>query len=245
MFARWGLPEQFRVDNGSPWGSQGDLPTDLVCWLAGLGVRVVANPPRRPQANGVVERYQGVGKAWGEPDRCASAAELQAHLEELDRWQRELYPTGDGRPRCEVYPGLRHSGRAYTPAEEAKTWDEARVWELLESYVVPRQVDSQGKVSLYNRPHRVGLLWAGRTIWVGFDAGSRAWVFQDGQGHEIRQQAAPELARDRVQALDVTGRRRGCHAKGPQVRTKAAKPTDRTKAAKPRVRSKMAKPTGR
>ena len=245
MFARWGLPEQLRVDNGSPWGSRGDLPTDLVCWLAGLDVRVVANPPRRPQANGVVERYQGVGKSWGEPERCASAAKLQAHLEVLDRWQRELYPTRDGRSRWEVYPGLRHSGRAYDPATEAQTWDGGRVWKLLESYVVPRQVDRQGKVSLYNRRYHVGLLWAGRTIWVGFDARLGVWVFQDEKGHEISHHTAPELSADRVQALDVTHRRRGCHAKGPQVRSKAAKPIDRSKAAKPRVHSGAAKPTGR
>jgi hypothetical protein len=39
-----------------PWGSSGDLPTDLACWLTGLGVGLLTNPPRRPQANGVIER---------------------------------------------------------------------------------------------------------------------------------------------------------------------------------------------
>ena len=28
-FLQWGRPERFRVDNGSPWGSIGDFPTDL------------------------------------------------------------------------------------------------------------------------------------------------------------------------------------------------------------------------
>ena len=100
----------------------------------------------------MVERYQGVGKAWGEPRPCASAAELEARLEELDRWQRELYPLRGGRPRREAYPGLQHSGRRYTAAWEARTWDLRRVWRLMESYVVPRRVDRQGKVSLYGRP---------------------------------------------------------------------------------------------
>src|SRR5262249_53568051 len=66
QFAHWGRPEALRVDNGSPWGSRGDLPTDLVLWLAGLAVAVRANPPRRPQDNGVVERSQGTGKRWAE-----------------------------------------------------------------------------------------------------------------------------------------------------------------------------------
>jgi hypothetical protein len=39
-FADWGRPERFRVDNGVPWGSWGDLPTDLALWLIGLGVGV-------------------------------------------------------------------------------------------------------------------------------------------------------------------------------------------------------------
>ncbi len=227
LFASWGLPEQLRVDNGMPWGSQGDLPTDLACWLAGLGVRVVPNPPRRPQDNGVVERYQGVGKAWGEPQSCTSAAQLEARLKTLDRWQRELYPMRTGQSRWAAYPGLKHSGRPYTAAWEAKTWSVHRVWQLLESYLVPRQVDRGGKVSLYGRPYSVGLVWAGRRIWVGFDGTSGAWVFQDEAGHEICRRPAPELSAERIEALNVTNRRRGAHAAKPHVRSKRAKPTDR------------------
>src|SRR5688500_11212947 len=74
-FADWGLPGLLRVDNGHPWGSKGDLPTDLALWLIGLGVDLWWNPPRRPQDNGVVERSQGTGKRWGEPHTCASACE--------------------------------------------------------------------------------------------------------------------------------------------------------------------------
>ncbi len=35
-FARWGMPVHIRVDNGYPWGSTGDLPTELGLWLLGL-----------------------------------------------------------------------------------------------------------------------------------------------------------------------------------------------------------------
>jgi hypothetical protein len=234
LFRRWGLPERLRVDNGMPWGSQGDLPTDLACWLAGLGVGVVPNPPRRPQDNGVVERSQGVGKAWGEPQSCTAAAQLEARLEELDRWQRELYPLRNGLSRRETYPQLRHSGRPYTPAWESRNWDVRRVWAMLESYVVPRRVDRQGKVSLYGWPYHVGILWSGRTIWVGFEAGS--WVFQDESGHEITRRPAAELTAERIQALDVTHRRRGIHAAKPHARSQTAKPRSRSRAAKPTSR---------
>ena len=210
MFRHWGLPLRLRVDNGMPWGSQGDLPTDLACWLAGLDVAVVANPPRRPQDNGVIERSQGVGKAWAEPQHCRSAAQLQTRLDTMDRWQRERYPTRNGQPRWEAYPDLRHSGRRYTARWETTTWDLHRVWTLLESYVVPRSVDGQGRVSLYGRPYSVGVRWSGQMIWVGFDAGS--WVFQDKSGHEIARKPAVHLDARQIQALDVTNRRRGAHA---------------------------------
>jgi hypothetical protein len=227
LLTRWGLPQQLRVDNGMPWGSQGDLPTDLACWLTGLGVRVVLNRPRHPQDSGVVERYQGVGKAWGEPQSCTSATQLEARLEVLDRWQRELYPTRSGPSRLRAYPKLKHSGRRDTAAWEAKTWDVRRVWELLGSYVVLRQVNRQGKVSLDGWPYSVGPLWAGRSVWVGFDAQSGAWAFLDEQGHEIGRRPAAELSAERILALDVTHRRRGIHAAKPYVQLKAAQPTDR------------------
>jgi hypothetical protein len=210
-----------------PWGARGDLPTDLACWLAGLGVGLLTNPPRRPQDNGVIERFQGVGKAWGEPHRCGTAAELQRRLDELDRWQRDLYPIAQGRSRREVYPGLKHSGRPYDPAQEPAMWELGRAWAWVGAHLVSRRVDSQGKVSLYNRPYSVGLMWSGRRIWVGFDPERGEWMFQDEGGHEIRRQAAPELSAERILALEVTNRRRGIHAAKPHERTRPAKPTRR------------------
>ena len=58
-------------------------------------------------------------------------------------------------------------------------------------------------------------MWSGRTIWVGFDPTQGEWAFQDEQGHEIRRQAAAELSAKRIRALEVTNRRRGCHAAKP------------------------------
>ncbi len=216
-FQRFGLPERLRVDNGAPWGSRGDLPTDLVCWLAGLGVAVLANPPRRPQANGVVERGQGVGKQWCEPWTCGSSVELQRRLEEMDRVHREVYPVGDGQSRLAAYPGLTHSGRTYDPALEESTWDLQKVWDLLGTHRVPRLVDRGGKLSVYNRPYSVGVAWSRRTVWVGFDPVEGQWTFQDEQGHEIRRQTAKELSRESVCGMEVTLRRKGAHATGSTI----------------------------
>ena len=102
-FGRWGRPERLRVDNGPPWGTRGDLPTDLELWLLGVEVGVAPNPPRRPQDNGVVERSQGTGKQWGEPWTCDSLEELQRRLEEMDEIQRQEYPSIAGRSRWESF----------------------------------------------------------------------------------------------------------------------------------------------
>src|SRR4051794_5367807 len=148
-FARWGLPERIRVDNGTPWGATGGLPTALALWLIGLGVGLIWNPPRQPRRNAVVERFQDVGEDWGEPRTCDSASALQARLEEMDRIQREEYPAIGGRTRLEAFPGLAHSGRRYSRRREARHWDLARVLEWLSGHTVPRRVDVNGKVSLY------------------------------------------------------------------------------------------------
>jgi transposase InsO family protein len=102
LFARRGLPKRLRVDNGAPWGGWSDLPTALALWLAGVGVGVVWNPPRRPQDNGVVERSQRTGKAWAEPQRCDDVEELQRRLDEVDGIQREAYPAVGGLSRNTV-----------------------------------------------------------------------------------------------------------------------------------------------
>jgi len=175
-------------------------------------VAVIANPPRCPQANGVVERAQGVGKQWCEPWTCGSSGELQRRLEAMDRVQREVDPVKGGQSRLAAYPGLEHSGRPYDPAQEGSTWDLQKVWDLMGQHRVPRQVDRGGKLSVYNRPYSMGLAWAGRTMWVGFDPVEGQWTFQDEQGHEVRRQAAKELGRESVLGMEVTHRRNGVHA---------------------------------
>ena len=84
------------MDNGTPWGSSSDWPTDLALWLIGLGVAMRWNPPRRPQDNGVIERSQGTGKRWAEPGRCQDVPQLQERIDEMDRIQREVYPSVQG-----------------------------------------------------------------------------------------------------------------------------------------------------
>lgn len=182
---RWGLPRVFKVDNGSPWGSWSDLPPPLALWLIGLGLKIEWIPPRRPQHNGVAERSHGVTQAWVEAGQCRSPAELQKRVDREDLVQREKYPHRGGLSRWQVYPGLRHSGRAYDAAWEEASWSWQRVCAHLGEYAVDRRVDSSGKIGLYHDKVYVGVVLRGQPVIVQFDPQTAEWVLVDRSGAEL------------------------------------------------------------
>jgi hypothetical protein len=206
-WVRWGLPGRFRVDNGWPWGSRGDFPTELSLWLIGLGIGMHWNNPRRPQENGVVERSQGTSARWCEPWTCRTPAELQARLERMDRLHREAYPYQRRLSRLQFFPGLVHSGRTYDPAAEAAQFEWSRVAEYLATIVSGRQVDSSGRVSLYNKNHYVGRLHQGKAVYVLYDPEFNEWVFADREGRQLSRRSAEQLSPERVINLNITNRR--------------------------------------
>jgi hypothetical protein len=168
---------------------------------------MIWNPPRCPQANGVVERSQGTGKRWAEPATCRDAAELQGRLDEQDEIQRRDYPSIGGRSRWEAFPGLAHSGRAYRPEAEAASWDLGRVLGYLAGCVAVRRGDGGGTISLYNRNRYVSRALAGREVYVTLDSVEVEWVYSDQAGICYRRQKAEELTAERITGLDVYHRR--------------------------------------
>jgi hypothetical protein len=209
-FTPWGMPGLLRIDNGYPWGSAGDLPTDLALWLLGLGIDLWWNRPRRPQDNGVVERSQGTGKRWGESPTCPNPPEFQKRLDELDRLQRERYAYKKQKSRSEWHPDLRHSGRAYTADWEQQNWNWERMATHLSGYCVERHVDQKGQISIYNRNHYVGVPHRNKTVWVMFDAETCQWAVANEHGQILKEIKAEEVRSPRVRALEVT-HRRGTH----------------------------------
>jgi hypothetical protein len=202
------MPGSIRVDNGSPWGSKGDFPTELALWLIGLGIAMIWNTPRRPQENGVVERSQGTGNCWCEPQTCEAAAELQSRLERMDRLHREVYPYRKRLSRLAYFPGLANSGRTYSVESEANLWDWNRVTTHLSGYVSARRVNEHGGVSIYNRGYYVVKAFHGQDLYVTFDPETNEWVLSDASGRELRHKTAKEISPERVMALDVTDRRK-------------------------------------
>jgi hypothetical protein len=205
-FERWGLPDRIRVDNGYPWVSKGDLPTELGLWLLGLGIDLTPNPVRRPEDNGAVECSQNTGKRWAEPEQCASAAGLQRRLDAMDHHQREGFPDA-GHSRMRLYPGLAHSGRAYSHGREASLWQPRRLKDKLAEYAVVRQVNARGLVSIYGRNYSVARRYAGATVYVRLDAASGDWLIELDEGPVIGRHTA-ELTREAILGRRVTRRHR-------------------------------------
>jgi transposase InsO family protein len=58
IFRRYGLPDAFFVDNGTPWGdSGGEHWTKFGVWLLKLGVELIHSTPYHPQSRGKNERF--------------------------------------------------------------------------------------------------------------------------------------------------------------------------------------------
>jgi hypothetical protein len=207
-FRRWGRPQRLRVDNGAPWGSSGDLPTDLELWLKGMGVDLENNPPHSPQDNGIVERSQGTAKRWGEPEQCDTPEDFQKRLDLMDRIQREEYPSRGGQARLEVYPELAHSGRQYSLRWERTAWDFEAAKAHLAGFAARRLVSRSGKISIYNKNYHVGILHSSKFVYLTFDPDTSEWVISDTEGRLLSRKPSELITKKNILALRVAQRRK-------------------------------------
>lgn len=189
-----------RLDNGYPWGGWYDLPTVFALWLWGLGVQVLFNPAGRPQHNGVIERFNGLGQRWAEVRQCASVEAAQQQLDFVDEIQRAYLPHAGGQSRLQAYETVRHSGRSYDRGWENQHWDLTKVEETLETQVATRKVDCQGRISLYYRPIYVAERARGQEVQVQYDRGSKMWIIRRND-QVVRAVVAVEIDRAKIMTL--------------------------------------------
>jgi hypothetical protein len=205
-FTQWGLPKAIRVDNGSPWATQTDIPSALALWLIGLGVKVLLNRPRQCTDNAIVERGHGVMAQWVEPDHALTYQALQAQLNAAIRMQRECYPIRQGQSRLAAYPALAHNPRRYAPEREAAMWQLHRVHTWLAQQVWVRCVDKVGYISFFSIALSVGRAWAGQTVQLHFDPATRDWVIETRTGQFLKRSFALELTPERICNLQLAKR---------------------------------------
>jgi transposase InsO family protein len=111
-FRRYGLPDAFFVDNGSPWSDPaGERWTRFSVWLLKLGIDVIHSRPYHPQSRGKNERFHRTLKAEVFVfERFRDLAEVQRAF---DRWrivynfERPHEALGQEVPASRYRPSLR------------------------------------------------------------------------------------------------------------------------------------------
>lgn len=180
-FRRYGLPDAFLVDNGSPWG---DGPaqswTRLGVWLLKLGVDVIHSRPYHPQTRGKNERFHRTLKA--EVLALQTFRRMRDVQIAFDRW-RHLYnherphqalsqevPASRYRPSCRSMPD-KLAQPDYEPGDIVRTVGttkayvsfKGRLWPVSKAFsgerVALRPLDIDG---------RYGIFFGARQI-AGFD----------------------------------------------------------------------------
>lgn len=195
-----------RVDNGSPWATQSDLPSALALWLVGLGVQVVLNRPGHCTDNAIVERGHGVLANWVEPQQAHDCHALQAQLDWSIEMQRERYPLVKGKSRVALYPDLVHASRGYARQQETQHWQLQRVVQYLTPRLWLRRVDKAGRVSFFSRAYSVGRRYWGRTVTIRLEPHSHQWLIESEQGQLLKRYPCQELCPERIFSFSLNKR---------------------------------------
>ena len=196
------------MDNGSPWGTQSNLPSALGLWLVGLGIGLIYSRPARSTDNAVVERSHGVLAAWVAAITCADFAECQQRLEWAVTTQRERYRFCGNQTRLEAYPLLQTNLRNYGPEEDSRLWSLDRVRRYLAKFRFQRKVGKYGQVTLFANTYSVGRAYARPYILIHFDELTDQWVITDESGQDIRRHPAKELTYAQISQLILAKRRK-------------------------------------
>ena len=77
----------------------------------------------------------------------------------------------------------------------------------LSGHAVPRLVNTNGKVSVYDRDHWVGRGHIGKRVWVTLDPDTKEWVIVDERGLTLKRVGAEELTAERIRAMRVSRER--------------------------------------
>jgi transposase InsO family protein len=148
VFRRYGMPFAMLTDNGPPWGSPaGWRHTTLSVWLMRLGIEVHHGRPYHPQTQGKDERFHRTideevlnGNSFADHPACQVRFDRFRHTYNYERPHDALAletPSSRYRSSMRSFP---------------ETLPDVVYWpgDLV------RKVDSDGFISLKNRPFRIG-----------------------------------------------------------------------------------------
>jgi len=156
IFRRYGLPRKMLMDNGPPWGTEGQADySALTVWLLRLGVQVGHSGPYHPQTLGKDERFHRTLEA--ELLQYCRGLELSVCQRRFEAW-RQTYNLERPHEALGLAPPVsryRESSRSFP-----ETLTE---WEYGPGDVV-RRVYEGGRIGFHNRFFRVGKAFRGQTV---------------------------------------------------------------------------------
>jgi hypothetical protein len=175
-----GLPESITLDRdprfvGSPQGR--DFPAPLVRMLHCLGVQVVVCPPRRPDHNAFVERYNRTYeyeclRVYAPTDADTVRAVTAAfHQHYNDERPNQAITCGNQPPR-QAFPTL--PPRPTLPP----TVDPDRWLAVLDGHRYVRKVRANGTVSVDRSLYYVDETWAGKYVSLQIAAAQRSFIIE-------------------------------------------------------------------
>lgn len=205
VFARWGLPQQLRMDRDPLWigSTRLEWPGTFLLWLVGLGVVPVINRPRRPTDNAQIERSN---RTWmdhvGRGAEVNSLAELQCRSDEASHDRRHYLPSRNthcqGLPPAVAFPELVHTGRPYRPEQEADLFSMMWVYEYLAEWEWQRKVDNSGYISMADHNRFVSKQHRGQIVKVRFDSIDARFVAHDVAGVKLASFTLPVIDPDYI-----------------------------------------------
>jgi len=156
VFRRYGMPTTILVDNGSPWGSDGEHPfTPLTVWLLRQGIEVRHSRAYHPQTLGKDERFHRT--LWAEVSQYCVGLSLETCQGRFEGW-RKVYNFDRPHealemavPASRYRPSLR-SFQESLPAIEYGPQDQVR------------KVQQGGKISYGNREYSLPKAFCGQPV---------------------------------------------------------------------------------
>lgn len=176
-FRTYGLPQSVTLDRdprfvGSPQGR--DFPAPLVRLLHCLGVQVTICPPRRPDKNAFVERYNRTFDSEclrvSAPSDIATVQSVTDAFRQHYNFERPNQALSCGnQPPCVAFAEC--PPRPTLPA----TVEPDRWVEVLDGERYVRKVRSNGTVTVENVRYYVDQAWAGKYVSLQLDAQQRSF----------------------------------------------------------------------
>ncbi len=156
VFRRYGMPKRILVDNGAPWGSDGEHPfTPLAVWLMRQGIEVRHSRAYHPQTLGKDERFHRT--LWAEVSQYCVGLSLETCQGRFEGW-RKVYnfdrpheALGMAVPASRYRPSWRSFQESLPPIEYGPQ-DQVR------------KVQQGGKISYGNREYALPKAFCGQAV---------------------------------------------------------------------------------